>query len=589
MMEAVFLKILNMGITAGWIVLAVIALRLLLKKAPKWITVLLWGLVGLRLIFPFSLESVFSLIPSAETVPADILYTDTPAIHSGVSVLNTAVNPVISDSLAPAAGASVNPMQVIAFAASIIWIAGIAGMLVYTVVSGLRIRRRVREAVPLRENILLCDHVDTPFVFGVLRPRIYLPAAMNEQDIEYVIAHEKAHLKRHDHMWKPLGFLLLTIYWFHPLLWIAYILLCRDIELACDEKVIREMGAENKKPYSDALINCSIPRRMIAACPLAFGETNVKGRVKSVLNYKKPAFWIIVVAVISCVIASICFLTDPKTSAESKNPGGVNTPFPSISGGGNYSSENFVFWMRQVYPQYFDLNTANGLDIYVWQMARNSYSFGLLPHSDVPRDWLDQDLLHLQGASAKEMRYILSTYAISENDLYIIPWQNPLSSYIADPWISDRDAAWEDEREEDRMKEKIKAYVELIENMLWGNQTAEPIYDAMAFDIDGDGKDEYCELGYAYTFSKESYFSFSISASEIGGAYLEYNDIFETELWYDLSFIKCKDGVVRVQGIEHEERSKTHLFDIVIVDGCIHLLEDGQDINKSMAYRYPVK
>ena len=261
MMEAVFLKILNMSITASWIVLAVIVVRFLLKKAPKWITVLMWGLVGIRLVCPFSLESVFSLIPSAETVPSDILYTDTPTIHSGVTAFNSVVNPIISESLAPAAGASVNPMQVITFIASIIWIMGIAAMLIYTAISYLRIHKRVKEAVPFQENIRLCDHVDTPFILGVIRPRIFLPSAMNEQDMEYVIAHEKAHLKRHDHWWKPLGFLLLTIYWFHPIVWIAYILLCRDIELACDEKVIRDMGTENKKPYSNALINYSVPRR----------------------------------------------------------------------------------------------------------------------------------------------------------------------------------------------------------------------------------------------------------------------------------------------------------------------------------------
>jgi len=192
----------------------------------------------------------------------------------------------------------------------------IVAMVLYTVVSYFRIHRKVREAVPYQENIWLCDHIDTPFILGVVRPRIYLPSNMNEQDIEYVIAHEKAHLKRHDHWWKPLGFLLLTVYWFNPILWIAYILLCKDIELACDEKVIKDMGTEIKKPYSEALINCSVPRKMISACPLAFGEVGVKGRVKSVLNYKKPAFWIIVVAVVASIVVAVCFLTNPKQDIE---------------------------------------------------------------------------------------------------------------------------------------------------------------------------------------------------------------------------------------------------------------------------------
>ena len=316
-MEAVFLKIFNMSITASWIVLAVIVVRLLLRKAPKWIIVLMWGLAGIRLVCPFSLESTFSLIPSTETVPGNILYMNTPTIHSGVGALNSIVNPVISESLAPPVGDSVNPLQVITFVCSMIWIAGVAVMLIYMAASYLRIRKKVKEAMPFKENIWVCDLVDTPFLLGVVRPRIFLPSAMGGQDMEYVIAHEKAHLKRHDHWWKPLGFLLLAIYWFNPILWIAYILLCRDIELACDEKVIRNMGTENKKPYSNALINFSVPRRMIAACPLAFGEVGVKARVKSVLNYKKPAFWIIIVAVITCIIVAICFLTDPADPATS--------------------------------------------------------------------------------------------------------------------------------------------------------------------------------------------------------------------------------------------------------------------------------
>lgn len=334
-MEAIFLKILNMSITASWTTLVVIVLRLLLKKAPKAISVFLWALVGIRLICPFSLESVLSLIPSAETVPGDIIYSNAPTIESGIPVFNSAVNPIISESFAPEAGASVNPMQVIAFAASIVWIVGMVGMLLYTAVSSLRIYRKVQEAALLKENLWLCDRVDTPFIFGIIRPRIYLPSTVSEQDMEYVIAHEKAHLKRRDHLWKPLGFLLLTVYWFNPVLWIAYILLCRDIELACDEKVIYDMGTEIKKSYSEALINCSVPRKLISACPLAFGEVGVKGRVKSVLNYKKPAFWVIVVAIIASIAAAVCFLTNPASNEvkniESLTPDSITEEIESLT------------------------------------------------------------------------------------------------------------------------------------------------------------------------------------------------------------------------------------------------------------------
>ena len=317
-MEALFLKLFNMSVTASWIVLAVIILRPLLKKAPKAVTVFLWGLVGIRLICPFSFESVLSLIPSGEILPNDILTTKTPAIDSGISYFNQAVNPVINNSLAPVVGDSVNPMQVVAFIAAVIWIIGIATMLIYAVISYIRIYRQVREGVRQDGNIYVCDRISAPFILGVFRPKIYLPSSIDKQDAEYVIAHERAHLKRRDHLIKPFGFLLLTVYWFNPVIWIAYILLCRDIELACDERVINELGDQAKKPYSSALINCSMPRRSVAACPLAFGEVGVKSRIKSVLNYKKPAFWIIAAALALCVILPVVFLTNP-ISATVKN------------------------------------------------------------------------------------------------------------------------------------------------------------------------------------------------------------------------------------------------------------------------------
>lgn len=310
-MDTVFIKLLNMSITASWLVLAVILLRFLLKKAPKWIMGVLWGFVAIRLICPFSLVSVCSLVPSAEPIPPNIIVSENPAINSGLPIINQVVNPIISESLAPNIENSVNPMQIITSVASVIWIIGIIAMLLYTHISYIRICRKVREAVPLKENIWICDHISSPFILGMIRPRIYLPSSISEADVKYVISHEKAHLKRKDHIWKPLGFLLLSVYWFNPILWIAYILLCKDIELACDEKVIRQLGTEIKKPYSYALINCSAPRKMISACPLAFGEIGVKERVKGVLNYKKPAFWMIIVAVVTCVITAVCLLTSP--------------------------------------------------------------------------------------------------------------------------------------------------------------------------------------------------------------------------------------------------------------------------------------
>lgn len=314
-MEYIFLKLFNMSITASWLVLAVVVLRLLLKKAPKYIRCILWGLVGVRLVCPFSFESMLSLIPSAETVPAEMLLSEAPAIHSGIDVLNQAVNPAISQSLAPALGASVHPMQVITYAASVIWMIGVVLMVIYTIVSYARLRRRVGTAVRLHDNIWQSERVSSPFVLGMLRPRIYLPFGMPIDHMTYVLAHENAHIKRRDHWIKPIGFALLTLYWFNPLMWVAYILLCRDIELACDEKVIKQLGLADKRAYSKALLSCAVPHAIIAACPLAFGEVGVKQRVKGVLHYKKPAFWMIVIAVIACIVVSVCFLTNPVAIA----------------------------------------------------------------------------------------------------------------------------------------------------------------------------------------------------------------------------------------------------------------------------------
>ena len=312
-MEAVFLKVLNMSINASWLIAAVMVLRVLLKRAPKALRCLLWGAVALRLVLPFSLESALSLIPSPQTLPDNILYTAQPIIDSGIPFVDEAVNPVLSDSMAPSPMASANPTQIWSFVFSQLWILGMVLMLGYALFSWIHVRRKVAASVSVSLDVRLCDYIDSPFILGLFRPVIYLPSSLSSEDAAYVMAHERSHLKRRDHWWKPLGFAILAVHWFNPLVWAAYILLCRDIELACDEKVIRELGEAEKKAYSGALLNCSIRRPYIAACPLAFGEVGVKQRIKSVLNYRKPTFWILAVSLVACAIAGICFFTEPPT------------------------------------------------------------------------------------------------------------------------------------------------------------------------------------------------------------------------------------------------------------------------------------
>ena len=316
-MAAVFLKLLNLSISASWLVLAVLVLRLVLRRAPKWVNVLLWGMVALRLMLPFSIESAVSLIPSAETVsPAAVQFDPAPTITSGVSVIDNAVNPSLSEHFSAVPTASVNPLYVWTEIAGWVWLIGLGAMLLYALVSYLRLRRRVSVSLPIQDHIYLCDAISSPFILGVVKPRIYLPSGLDEVQQQNVLSHERAHLTRRDHWWKPLGFALLAVYWFNPVLWLAYTLLCRDIELACDERVIRTMDESAVKTYSTVLLACSIPRKAVITCPLAFGEVGVKERVKNALHYKKPAFWVVAASVAVCVVVAVCFLTNPPTDTD---------------------------------------------------------------------------------------------------------------------------------------------------------------------------------------------------------------------------------------------------------------------------------
>lgn len=545
-MSKIFLYIINMSISAGYVVLAVVLLRLLLKKAPRWLTASVWATVGLRLIMPFSIKSALSLIPSAEVVSPDIMTDKTPSINSGIPFINESFNPIIQESFTPNPAESANPLQIWVPILTAVWLLGVALMLLYLLVSYLRVRKQVSCAVLYSGKVYQADFVSSPFILGIFKPKIYIPFNMNEKHRNYVIAHEMAHIKRRDHIWKPLAFLLLSVYWFNPLLWIAYILFSRDIEFACDEKVTRELDREARASYSEALVNSGKRERMVAACPLAFGEVGVKARIKSVLSYKRPAFWIIILSLIASLVLAVCFLTNPKGTTpegafteyegvyitidstedlhhnklfrvtlhnetnEKITYGNVyyidykengewklsamreNTAFTlpaytlaphssvereyssafyDVKRGGTYRlripfsvKENGEYKNYSAYAvfeledtSYYTLDASEGLDVCVWQMAKGSYSFGLLPHSDEPH--LFNELMDLYAVSASEMREILSTYEIEEDKIYIVPWQNPLSSYIGEYWII---------LEGEGADVKRAAYIENIRAMLFG-------------------------------------------------------------------------------------------------------------------------
>lgn len=569
-METVFLKILNMSITACWLVLAVLVMRLLLKKAPRFLSVIMWALVGLRLMLPFSFESVFSLIPSTETVPPEILYEQAPQVQTGIDAFNSAINPVISESFAPTPGASVNPLQVITWLAGWVWSIGMAAMVIYSLISCLRIRRKLQEAAPLQDNIWLCDRIDTPFIFGLFRPRIYLPSNMAAQDIPYVLAHEQAHLKRRDHLWKPLGFLLLTIHWFNPLLWLAYILLCRDIEAACDEKVLKDMGEESKKPYSTALVNCSVPRKMIAACPLAFGEVNVKSRIKKVLHYKKPAFWLLITAVVACIVLSVCFLTNPRTVSAKMQ---VFLDCQIAEHHQSEKSEGHACCLD--YQILGTKKSGKTTTVYMWVLYEEySYENGQLQQ---------ETGFHTPTvitATKEDGNYRLVEYFTPRDGAY-----NPGDIKAKFPWYL-WGKALDSQRYIDRQQ---KACLEMAERYFAENPPAEQpslsvdildsqyaildyahdLIDAVDYDIDNDGVKELCELYHGPT---SGLFTFVLAAYEDGE--LEYCNVFMSD-WGELSFQEQADGSVGVllaPDSTNPDELLLELYTISLSDGNIQLL-----------------
>lgn len=317
-MGEVFLKVLNMSATAGWLILAVLLIRCLLRKAPKWVICALWGLVAIRLVFPFSIESMFSLIPRTESLQrmeqqfihvthpehtvleetmmeqVDVSKTDSPAsVPDRISTVSSEVTASKTD------------------IGAVIWLSGMIVLFGYALLGYIRLKRRVEASVCVEGCIMECDEIQYSFILGVIKPLIYLPSSIHASSRQYVVAHETAHLKRRDHWWKPFAYLLLCVHWFNPFCWISYILFCRDLEMACDERVIRDMDKESRVGYSQTLLNLSKPGNCLSACPLAFGEVGVKERVKGIIRYKKPAIWVILLSMVICAVVTVCFLTNP--------------------------------------------------------------------------------------------------------------------------------------------------------------------------------------------------------------------------------------------------------------------------------------
>ncbi len=528
-MEAVFLAVLNMSLTAGWIILTLFLLRLLLRRSPRWLLCLLWIPAAIRLVLPFSVESILSLLPSTEPIPQEILVTDVPQVHTGIEMLNSAVNPVIGQALAPSVGDSVTPMQTIAFVAAVVWIVGIAVLLTYAVVGYLRLSRRVRISAPLADHgeaaasgrIRICDSIDSPFILGIFRPHIYLPSEMDSATVNHVIAHERAHLSRRDHLWKPLGYLILALHWFNPLVWIAYLLFCRDLETACDQKVIRTMSGEDKAAYSTALLSCSLPRRTVAACPLAFGEVGVKGRIKSILHYKKPTVWVIGAVVIVAAVLVVGFMTDPKKSDAS------------------YEKEDI--------PQ-------------------DSYN---LPSRAI------MEVAHTVPGCTAIDAYGFFAYDLN-GTLYRISWENTDEIQEGETVL----ILYRDIRKESYPDGYPSGYtptytitatlVQPDDTVALTGPNGYDSIDRITYDFDGDGYDDNCMLGFGPT---SGVFSFTFTVERDG--ILKYHEYFGYSSYFIRGFHINKAGKLQVIG---ESDNTLYYFDIIVEEDFIVLRADDAEI-----------
>ncbi|NLJ58940.1 MAG: DUF4825 domain-containing protein [Tissierellia bacterium] len=311
-MEQLFLTLLNMSLTASYVIIFVIMIRLFLKRFPKVYSYALWFAVLFRLVCPFSFDSIFSLIPDNVNIPQDIAYSPKPEISSGIAVIDSAVNNVLPPPLNPAASA--NPMQIWLTIGEVVWLIGIAMLLIYSVITTVKLYRNLRNAKHIEDNIYIANGFKTPFVFGIIKPKIYLPDHLSESERSYVLLHERIHIKRLDHFVKLAFFIVSCIHWFNPLVWIAFYLMGEDMELSCDEKVVKQMGNNIKKEYSTSLLSMSTGRKIIGGSPIAFGENNTESRIKNILNYKKPKNWVGLALIIAVIVVGIALITNPKNN-----------------------------------------------------------------------------------------------------------------------------------------------------------------------------------------------------------------------------------------------------------------------------------
>ena len=614
-MSDLFLKIVNMSISASWLVVAVLILRLVLKKAPKWVNVLLWGIVAVRLICPFSFESALSLIPSAETFPEKIISGPSFDVQTGITPIDNRINDYLGDRYFEGVTVPTNNGNNVMTILTIVWIIGILLLATYTVISYWRLHRKVDTAVRYKDNIFQSENVSSPFVLGIINPRIYLPFSMNEQDMEHVVAHEQAHIRRKDHWWKPLGFLLLTIHWFNPLMWLAYVLLCRDIELACDEKVIKELGNEQRADYTQALVACSVNRRMIAACPLAFGEVGVKDRVKSVMNYKKPAFWIIILAVIACVIVAVCFLTNPKQDRYTLRivvPAGSQEEFAYTDEEVSTVRNSIKIWSGD------GLGDTEVLLFPVNKTAETGYTATYLTHGmpvefDAEKDTWFKVGVNMQNPTNED----IIVYVEVENvEVRIVDEINSVIEWF-DYLETPDEMKWDGS-----LEISLTEFPDVTFRWTYGEMlavkgskstslyTGMPIWNAYFCDLTGDGLPELCSSiswgsgmidnrviiydyanGVSYELSDRGYFDFTLRFNEADGYLYVDKKKYNTDELVETGRLVFKNNTIQIEGFSNEAH-QVFQAEILEIHGSHYLVkpvEGSWELNSADRIEVPVR
>ena len=614
-MSDLFLKIVNMSISASWLVVAMLILRLVLKKAPKWVNVLLWGIVAVRLICPFSFESALSLIPSAETFPEKIISGPSFDVQTGITPIDNRINDYLGDRYFEGVTVPTNNGNNAMTILTIVWIIGILLLATYTVISYWRLHRKVDTAVRYKDNIFQSENVSSPFVLGIINPRIYLPFSMNEQDMEHVVAHEQAHIRRKDHWWKPLGFLLLTIHWFNPLMWLAYVLLCRDIELACDEKVIKGLSNEQRADYTQALVACSVNRRMIAACPLAFGEVGVKERVKSVMNYKKPAFWVIILAVIACVIVAVCFLTNPKQDSYTLRivvPAGSQEEFVYSHEEVSTIKNSIIIWSGD------GLGDTEVLLFPVNKTAETGYTATYLTHGmpvefDAEKDTWYKIGVNMQNSTNED----IIVYVEVENvEVRIVDEINSVIEWF-DYLETPDEMKWDGS-----LEISLTEFPDVTFRWTYGEMlavkgskstslyTGMPIWNAYFCDLTGDGLPELCSSiswgsgmidnrviiydyanGVSYELSDRGCFDFTLRFNEADGYLYVDKRKYNTDELVETGRLVFKNNTIQIEGFSNEAH-QVFQAEILEIHGGHYLVkpvEGSWELNSADRIEVPVR